>query len=162
MTTIAWDGRTLAGDTQHSMFRGNGDKVFRLNDGSLFGSCGQTQDGVAVMEWLAGGGEKPKVEDGFHAILVKDGKLYSLENKLVHLEQRRPFFAIGSGRDYAMAAMFLGKTAADAVRVAREFDVDTGSEVTEITISMHAPVLVEEGSKLHRALLRTAGNGASP
>lgn len=162
MTTIAFDGRTLAGDTQHSMFRGNGEKVFCLNDGSLFGSCGQIQDGAAVREWLASGGEKPKVEDGFHAIFVKDGRLYSLENKLVHLEQRRPFFAIGSGRDYAMAAMFLGKTAADAVRVAHEFDVDTGDAVTELSIAMPAPALVEEGSTLHRALLRTVGNGASP
>lgn len=161
MTTIAFDGRTLAGDTQCSMFRGNGTKAFRLKDGSLFGSCGQIQDGVAVREWLENGGEKPKVEDGFHAIVVKDGKLFSLENKLVHMEQRRAFFAIGSGRDYAMAAMFLGNTAADAVRVAHEFDVDTGDEVTELTADHHAPVFVE-GIGLRRALLRATSNGASP
>lgn len=134
MTTVAFDGRTLAADTQSSMFRSTMQKVYRLKDGQLFGACGQFQDSTAVREWLENGGEKPKVSEGFHAILI-DGGLFVLEDKLVKIKYDRPYFAIGSGRDYAMAAMFLGKTAAEAVRVAHEFDLDTGPEVSEIFIS---------------------------
>lgn len=134
MTTIAYDGRTLAADTQSSMMRGKALKAFRLEDGTLFGACGEAQDAIAVRDWLEDGGEKPKVQDTFHAIVIKDGELYTLENKLVLMLQCRPFFAIGSGRDFAMAAMHLGKTAVEAIGISHQFDVDTGSEVTALAV----------------------------
>lgn len=43
--------------------------------------------------------------------------------------------AIGSGRDYAMAAMFLGKTAAEAVEVACHFDTSCGNGVDVLEAS---------------------------
>lgn len=134
MTTIAFDGKTLAGDTQTSMYRGAATKVHRLTDGRLYGACGQLQDAIAVLEWLEGYGEKPKVEDGFHAILIKDGECFTLENKLVKVGHGRKIFAVGSGRDFAMAAMHLGKSAREAVLVAHQFDVDTGDEVVDLAV----------------------------
>lgn len=135
MTTIAWDGKTLAGDRQHSMFNGSAPKIFRLKSGDLFGACGQIQDAYAVREWLDGG-EKPKVEDGFHAILIRFGELIAIENKLILMPTPRQFFAVGSGRDFAMAAMMLGKTAAEAVNIAALLDVDTGHDVDVLTIGV--------------------------
>jgi hypothetical protein len=132
VTTIAYDGLSLASDTQASMLRSTAEKIHRLKDGSLFGSCGELQDNVAVREWLEGGGEKPKVSDGFHAIHVRGGVIFTLENKLIAMKQQRDFFAVGSGRDFAMAAMHLGKTAAEAVKVSHLFDVDTGPEVAQL------------------------------
>lgn len=172
MTTIAWDGRTLAGDTQYSMFRGTGSKVFRLKTGALIGSCGQIQDGVAVRDWLENGCEKPKVSEGFHAILIEDGKLFTLEDKLVKIQYDRPFFAIGSGRDFAMAAMHLGRTAAEAIRVSHVFDPDTGPDLTELSVSDPNPLSLESAvsqlacasevrERLSAAGLMPKGNGAS-
>ncbi len=126
MTTICWDGKSLAADRQHSIFRGDAPKIYRLDNGELFGSCGQTQDLHAVKYWLNNGGDKPKVEDGFHGIIIGVNEFHTLENKLVPVRQFSKFFAIGSGRDYAMAAMHLGKSAFEAIAVAAYFDVDTG------------------------------------
>jgi len=39
------------------------------------------------------------------------------------------FYAVGSGRDFALAAMHLGKTPEEAVKVAMEFDLKTGLDV---------------------------------
>jgi hypothetical protein len=46
----------------------------------------------------------------------------------------RSFHAIGSGRDFAIAAMHLGKGAAEAVEVARTFDVYTGGVIDCVEI----------------------------
>jgi len=132
MTTIAWDGKSLAADRQTSMFRGACTKVVRLACGHLFGSSGDLRDGVSVQKWLEGGGEKPKVSDSFHAILIEFGTLYVLEENLSRIKYDRPFFAVGSGRDFAMAAMLLGKTARDAVLIAHQLDVNTGADVDEL------------------------------
>jgi hypothetical protein len=172
MTTITWDGRTLAGDTQYSMFRGTGSKVFHLKTGALFGSCGQIQDGAAVRDWLENGGEKPKVSEGFHAIMIEGGKLFTLEDRLVKIEHDRPFFAIGSGRDFAMAAMHLSKTAAEAVRVSHAFDPDTGPDLTELSVSDPNPRSLDDivdqppcaellRERLSAAGLMSKGNGSS-
>lgn len=44
----------------------------------------------------------------------------------------RPYHSIGSGRDYALAAMFYGKEAPEAVACAMEFDAGTGGEIKTI------------------------------
>lgn len=43
-------------------------------------------------------------------------------------------FAIGSGRDFAMAAMHLGKTAKEAVEIAMHFDINTGGDIIEFEV----------------------------
>lgn len=137
MTTIAWDGKTLAGDSQASMFNGSTRKVSKIVNGWLYGACGQWQDAVAVRQWIVGGmdaDKKPKVEDTFHAILITQDGLNVLENKLVLLRYDRPYFAVGSGREYAMAAMLLGCDARHAVEVAAKLDTDTGGEITEVKL----------------------------
>ncbi len=40
-------------------------------------------------------------------------------------------YAIGSGRDFALAAMYLGKTAPEAVELAGRFDTGTDSDGVE-------------------------------
>lgn len=133
MTTIAWDGQMLAADRQCSLFRGSHLKIHRLKDGNLFGGSGDLRDSVAVREWLENGGDKPKVSDKFHAIFIRSDQLYVLEENLAPIKYERKCFAVGSGRDFAMAAMLLGKSAAEAVHVAHQLDVDTGPEVDELT-----------------------------
>jgi hypothetical protein len=47
----------------------------------------------------------------------------------IFVKLSRPFYAIGSGRDYALAAMSLGCDSERAVRVASEFDNNTNNDV---------------------------------
>lgn len=132
MTTIAWDGRVLAADSLLTACgnRAKAKKVFRLKDGSLYGGCGDYQIVLAVKAWL-NGGEKPKLDDNadFHCLLVKSDGVYSLANLLVEMPIMESFAAVGSGQDFALAALHLGKSAKEAVEVACRFDVSTGGEI---------------------------------
>lgn len=61
MTTIAWDGATLAADKRavnNGLFRTT-TKIFRVND-RLFGFCGDAAYGNQMLQWIRDG---QKVED---------------------------------------------------------------------------------------------------
>jgi ATP-dependent protease HslVU (ClpYQ) peptidase subunit len=143
MTTIAWDGKTLAGDTQASLFKSHFSKVIRLDNGLFVGTSGMVSDACAFREWLVKGGDKPKLEDGFHAIVIEPaGSIYLYDKGAVAIPWSGPFVAIGSGRDYAMTAMNLHLSAADAVKQASIFDVDTNSIVEVIHVADRFKVVI--------------------
>lgn len=134
MTTVAWDGRTLAADSRSTSggMPWECTKAVRLADGRLFAGSGSAEECEAVREWLEHGGEKPTVKD-FVGILIENGKCFRLEDKLIKLSVESSFHAVGSGRDYAMAAMHYGKTAREAVELACLYDVYTAGPVHELT-----------------------------
>lgn len=61
---------------------------------------------------------------------------------IIELYERTPYpiryedkqFACGTGRDFALAAMFLGKNAKEAVKVACVFDPGCGNGVDELRL----------------------------
>lgn len=138
MTTIAWDGMTLAADTRGVVGESliiESHKVSRLADGRLYAACGRMADLLLVRDWLTAGGEKPAVDDTFAALLIEtSGQAFRLEEKLIPVPLWEPFHACGSGRDFALAAMALGQTAAAAVLLAMRFDIWTGGHVESVTL----------------------------
>ena len=141
MTTCAWDGHTLAADTRNTS-RGlpfQSTKAFRLKDGRLYAGSGSAEDSQAVKAWLESGADKPKVENFVGIVIGHDGSIWRYEDKLVAFQINEPFHAIGSGRDFAIAAMSLGKTARDAVELASRFDIYTGGPITELRIFQDTP-----------------------
>lgn len=144
MTTICWDGKTLAADRQ---LTSSGTpflttKCHRLKDGSLFASCGALELNAAARLYLNGEAEKPAMgkDDDFDGLLIKpDGSAWML-NKLLHaIPIESPYYSTGSGRDFALVALRMGKTARAAVELAAEFDIWTGMGVTELTIEPALP-----------------------
>lgn len=144
MTTIAWDGRTLAGDTLtvSSCMRSRCErKVFRIvtdaEDVVLLGVSGDEGIAMQVVEWVRRGareGDRPKLEkDSFTGILVTNDAAFRLDSTLYLLKLMTPFHAVGMGRDYAMAAMHLGNSAREAVELAAVYDIYTGGEIIEVT-----------------------------
>lgn len=136
MTTIAWDGRTLAADT---LATAGGlaygiVKAVRLKDGRLYAGSGAAEDCQAVLNWLYSGGEKPTVKDYAGIVIGADLSIWRYEDKLVPFPVTDRFHAIGSGRDFAIAAMHMGKTAREAVELAIVYDIYTGGPITELTI----------------------------
>lgn len=137
MTTIAWDGKTLAGDT----FADRGGlkyhveaKVFDIPEvGVLFGGAGNLRDVLAVRDWLAKKIEKPTVSD-FAGIIVRAGSVGLMEDSLAELPLPFPKFAVGSGRDFAIAAMRLGSTAREAVELACEFDTFSAAPIVTVEL----------------------------
>lgn len=140
MTTIAWDGETLAADSRAtaSGLPYQAIKAFRLADGSLFGGTGDYGQILAVKEWLDKGGMeglKPKVEDFAGLLVLSDARAFRLEETLIRLPLFEKFHAIGSGRDFAIAAMHCGRTALEAVEISTLYDVFTGGAVVSFSIA---------------------------
>jgi len=83
--------------------------------------------------------EAPTLEDEGHSAIVIDRdtrEVWSITGKqiAVAVPCREAFAALGSGWEWAMAAMALGKTAREAVEFAMKYDVFTGGSVESIVI----------------------------
>jgi len=87
------------------------------------------------MEYLLNHGYAPFIKDANDpAMLVVDrvrGHLYRHVSG-AFLRTSHKQWAVGSGRDYALAAMYLGKTAKQAVAIAMHFDNNTGGRIVEV------------------------------
>ena len=135
MTTVAWDGKTLATDSQQTttfIMTAGVEKLMRIPDGPAFASCGKYSDRVSLARWLSGASpEKPKIEEGFLAVVIDGGEAILYDNNLVPMEIRPPF-ACGSGQEFAMGAMLAGADARQAVKIAIELDPNSGGDVQAI------------------------------
>lgn len=145
MTTIAWDGKTLAADSMMNMagIPRACTKIWKLPLNRLLGCSGDYQDALAVKEYFLDEGakkEKPKVRDNFTALLIRPigvthgAAIFKLEDNLIPIPIKEKIFAIGSGSDFALAAMRLNCDAAVAVSIAIEFDVYSGGLIDAISL----------------------------
>jgi ATP-dependent protease HslVU (ClpYQ) peptidase subunit len=138
MTTVAWDGQTLAGDTLGVVagyLRQRARKVHKLPDGRLIGGAGNYAELLQVLVWLTDDeSEEPSLEDFAGLLVQPDGRAFVFSEDRVMIPLLEARYAIGSGRDFALSAMWYGATAAEAVRHASQFDVWTGPEVEIIQL----------------------------
>ena len=137
MTTVAWDGKTLACDSQGDrggLRHGVPTKIWRLNDGRLFGGCGDWADVLDVLAWLDGDSPRPEGVQDFSGLLISPLGCKILTARLSMHDAPWSFFAIGSGRDFAIAAMHLGCCARDALAVACAYDTYSGGNIHEIAL----------------------------
>lgn len=145
MTTIAWDGHTLATDSQETR---NGQKFLDAEKlvripGGFIATAGRADDGEMFIAWMAEGGspeEKPQLSEdaktGFVAVFLseEDGCLYEYFDTLVPLKVTG-VRGWGSGDETAVAAMGLGLTAKEAVKYCTKHDVYTGGKVQHVSVS---------------------------
>lgn len=143
MTTIAWDGKTMAAD-RIGVVDGQKvlvDKIYSLSDGSIAGIAGSLTRGLEIIAWLEKTMNHEDIEFPLQTsqdepensawVLVVDGSanitLYtnSPEGVVLHDEK----VSLGSGGKEARVAMHFGEDARSAVEVSALFDPDTGSEV---------------------------------
>jgi hypothetical protein len=138
MTTIAWDGSTLAADSCCVSGRGMRQRISKLFECGryIYGGTGDIADLEAVKRWLRAGAkwaDRPKVDpNGNGGIVVdrKTRKVYLLNGDPATLcEIPGEPTAVGSGSLYAVAAMACGRSARGAVEIAMLFDDGTGFEV---------------------------------
>jgi ATP-dependent protease HslVU (ClpYQ) peptidase subunit len=130
MTTVAYDGKYIAAD---KMGNDNGlavvtKKLHQLEDGRILAFAGSFNAALMVIDYLNGYGAEPGPEDleEFSAIIIDyDGTAKLMQCSLQTIEIYNPH-AIGSGRDFALAGMALGLSPVDAVKLAMDFDINTG------------------------------------
>jgi ATP-dependent protease HslVU (ClpYQ) peptidase subunit len=141
MTTVVFDGKVLAADRQLTVGDtrwGARSKIRQLPGGGYFAGSGESELLEEVFCWIKSGmpaGSKPelKEDDGFLALIVREGCVQFLGSRMTPTEVDAPI-AIGSGRDFALAAMKCGFSAAKAVEIAAELDTGTGGGVDYVRI----------------------------
>jgi ATP-dependent protease HslVU (ClpYQ) peptidase subunit len=127
MTVVAWDGQTLAADKQMGGdFPRTVTKLRRTAAGELLGVAGWMNKALILMDWFEAGAD-PATFPAFQRdrdtacdlIIVRpDRSVWSLTDEPVLVQLEDPHHSIGSGRDFAAAAMHLGCDARRAVEVA--------------------------------------------
>lgn len=143
MTTIAWDGLVLAADKQvsYGSARSMVTKIYRVTDG-LVGFAGNGAHAMELLAWFNAGRDPDKFpsprdrDAGWADILQvrRDGTLWFYRSSPYPAQLHDRFFATGSGGDFATAAMFLGRTAQQAIEVASRFDVYTGMGIDTLSL----------------------------
>lgn len=142
MTVIAFDGKTLAADKQCTAF-GYAHIVTKIHrvPGGLVGFTGNSGHAAALLAWFRDSRPVenwPKAHDeSAGAIFVcETGEVlcYSGTDGPYGEKREDKFMAFGCGRDYALAAMYLGKTAAEAVEIACALDVNCGMGIDTLEL----------------------------
>lgn len=136
MTTIACDGKSMAGDgaafVRGTRISWDSVKVCLMPGGVLMGSCGSDVDLTKFKRWLESGAhmEPPTLEEEFGALLLDpSGRVEIVSSSCIGQEAKAPI-AIGSGMDLAIGAMDAGLSAEAAVEIASRRDPHTGGKIT--------------------------------
>lgn len=136
MTVIAFDGRTLAADKRATTGGGMVRTITKIerHNGELLAVTGGLDIGLEMKEWYKAGADPerfPEVarKDDAVLIVIKNRRIYSYASGPYPMEIEARKCAFGSGRDFAEAAMYLGRTAVEAVEIASLFQSDCGNGV---------------------------------
>jgi ATP-dependent HslUV protease subunit HslV len=137
VTTIAYRDGVLAADTQITAgggVSGHVQKAFRKGS-ILYSTTGCSGLGDAFLTWVAGGlkGDPPVMKEDdndAHGYIFPGGDRVVWRFNKVWATHHAPFFAFGSGADYALGAMEMGATAEQAVAAAIKFDTNSGGPIT--------------------------------
>jgi len=140
VTVIAWDGKTLAADKCATVYgvKSTVTKIFRNGD-ILVGLSGDYSHSLAMMEWLFDGRPRnefpaPQGDNwGYMLAIHRSGKIERYEHSPYPFVIEDAQHANGSGKEFATCAMYLGKTAAQAVAIACVFCADCGMGIDTLT-----------------------------
>lgn len=151
MTTIAWDGYTLAADKQSSAsyLKTTVTKIFRVPQG-IIGFSGNFSKAMELLNWFVNLDCRPELypcfqnnEEGYVTcmLITNNGCIQKYESTAFPFTIECKFHAIGSGRDFALSAMYCGQTAQNAILTATVFDPSTGMGVDTLSFDDPLPIL---------------------
>ena len=135
MTTIAWDGKTLAVDSQFSegAFKYYQNKMMTYTRG-FWSSCGEAADDAIFQALLDG--EKPlrkKIGKRSACLFTKDGEVWSID-PVGYVSPAPIPYAIGSGAELAIGAMYAGQSAVDAIKTVSKISPYTSGDIKAVTV----------------------------
>lgn len=160
MTTIAFDGRTIAADgmrTWGSEIRGLSFQKLRTRGGCIFGFTGLAPLFDMMIDWhLAGAhvAQLPQLHgDNIWTLIIIDREgLGKYTNTCPYVERFEPPIAFGAGDDYAMGAMLAGADARRAIEIVSGLCNHTGGKIQVIDVpaffgkdDAKSPLLQEAG-----------------
>lgn len=155
MTVIAWDGETLAADRlAHSEgLRNTVCKLRAVRDG-IIGFSGDLTACLEFVAWYEAGAipsEYPAYmrdtkECPVNALLIREGRIFKFDCTPFPCEFHDKRMVIGSGRDFALAAMHLGSSAIKAVQITNELCTTCGNGVDWMRLDGSHGTIVDGGS----------------
>lgn len=106
------------------------DKIFAIR-GSLIGFAGDYAQALKFLEWFKNTRAKKRVDypndlDDFEAIEISKEGLFLWGENGISYQPNEPFWAIGSGRGYALGALAAGSSVKEAMEIAVRYDPYTG------------------------------------
>lgn len=137
MTTIAYDGNTIAVDKQmtEGSIKSKIDKLHKYEDDIWVAFCGDLEHCYQAIAYLNNDCKDDFDDEDLDYTLVffnsrtKKCRVYSKKNTFIEVY---PPYAVGSGAMSAMTAMYMGLNAPDAVNMAAKVDVFTGMGIDYI------------------------------
>ena len=133
MTTIAFDGKTLAADqcSWSSGMRRRVRKVFKVESPErgpiLVAFCGAGSFCLMVLDWMQGKGERPNPADHWSSsemhnqcclAIDSEYRVWTLGNDLRWQQMQESIYAMGAGQDIAWGALEAGASAERAIEIA--------------------------------------------
>lgn len=144
MTTIAWDGRSMAADKGH--WFGNVaipiTKLFCVyyeGNRCAVSGAGTARWILSAVEWLAKDAcireQTPPYLGNDGQLLLGNalGELFVFEGRMERTRLNVPFFAIGAGGEMAMGALAAGASAKKAVEIVIQYGPGASNGVDVIT-----------------------------
>jgi 20S proteasome alpha/beta subunit len=137
VTTIVYRDGVMAADSlicDGGIRVGTVRKITRSADGGLVSACGNLNEMVRFQDWAARGfpaDARPEMRaEDFEAVVAHpDGRIFWYDKDLLGMEMKQPYYAIGSGFELAMGALWMGASAEQAIRCATELDVHSGGDI---------------------------------
>jgi len=136
VTTIAYRDGIMAADSSTYIhggacrLPGAVKKIWRMKNGAVMGPAGSYRDSHALMRWFEKGEKDDPPSTGeVTALIISADRRVILVDGEAYREVAAPFYAIGSGADAALGAMYAGASAAEAISIAAKIDPYTGGEI---------------------------------
>lgn len=137
MTTVAARFSTLeiAADSMVS-----GDDSFylveklRVGKTSIYGGCGDWDKLLKFYQSIESGGEVDSDMDVTVLELRNDG-IWIYESTIIPARIKNDFWAVGTGANFAIAAMHLGKSPKEAVEIACLYDTSSHPPIDHLKLS---------------------------
>jgi hypothetical protein len=129
--------------------------------GAIWGAAGPSWKGLAFKAWTLGKGKrpefiKPEGEDEedvkLEVLQLTPSGIFLWVNGDLPDPVRESFFAIGSGAPYAMGALTMGASLAQAIEVAAKWDNGTRLPVDTIALAKKAVPKKSRGTGWKKAL----------
>ncbi len=148
MSTVAWDGKTLAADRQATN-QGTmrpATKIRKLESGEVMAITGNYGAGLIMMKWYEDGADLAKYpafqadkEEWCRLIVARpDGTVLEYERQPIGMVFPDTRKAWGSGMDFALGALCHGANAIEAILIASGLDESTGIGVDSFQVVHHA------------------------
>lgn len=135
-------------------------KSVRLPSGDIAAWSGVHPQGIGWVEWLMDGEERskrPELRDATGILLRQTGECFLYTDGSIPQPICEPYYAIGSGAEFVLGAMYVlhqrdqamnvsrTQHAIEAMRVACHFDTYTAYPLTVYDIKQDTPTIVRGG-----------------